>query len=102
LAVCASAVPAAEPADPFARATIIQQEVAELRGLAFKQPVPMERQTPEGLIRHMEKEAGESIPDAYEKHFDRIVRRLGLYRGPVIEDFTSLIQSVMASSVAAY
>jgi hypothetical protein len=99
---CAALVTAAEPADPFARAAVIQQEVAEIRGLPFKQTVPMEKQTPEGLIRHMEKEAGESMPDAMEKHFDKIVRRVGLYRGPVIEDFTSMIQSVMTSQVAAY
>lgn len=102
LTVCAALVAAAEPVDPFARATAIQQEVAEIRGLPFKQVVPMEKQTPEGLIKHMQKEAGESLPDASEKHFDKIVRRLGLYRGPVIEDFGSMIEAVMSSQVAAY
>jgi TraB/PrgY/gumN family len=102
LALYAATASAAEPADPFARAAAIQQEVADIRGLPFKQPVPMEKQTPEGLIRHMEREAGNSMPDASEKHFDKIVRRLGLYRGPPIEDFSNMIQSVMTSQVAAY
>ncbi len=96
------AVPAAAPVSPLELAGRIQKDVAEIRGLAFKQSVPIERQTPEGLTRHMNKEMKDAVPSALAKHFDKIVRRLGLYRGPVIEDFDSMIRTVMESQVAAY
>lgn len=102
LTVCAGRVPAAEPVDPLALAARIQQDVADLRGLPFKRPVPVEQQTPEGLGRHMDKQMADAVPDAMEEHFDRIMRRLGLYRGPVIDDFRSLMRHVVTSQVAAY
>jgi hypothetical protein len=80
----------------------IQKEVADIRGLPFKQSVVMEKQTPEILGRHMDKEMDEAVPPAMAKHFDKIVRRLGLYRGPVIEDFRSMMRAVITSQVAAY
>ena len=43
--VCPLSPQAAELADPIEIATRIQKEVADLRGLSFKQPVPMEKQT---------------------------------------------------------
>ena len=62
----------------------------------------MEKQTPEGLGHHMDTEMSEALPDAMEKHFDKIVRRLGLYRGPVIEDFRGMVRTVMTTQAAAY
>lgn len=102
LIVCVARVPAAEPVDPLAMAARIQQEVTDLRGLPFKRPVPVEQQTPEGLGRHMDKQMADALPAAMEKHFDRIVRRLGLYRGPEIGDFRSMMRHVVTSQVAAY
>jgi hypothetical protein len=99
---CAASVQAAAPADPLATAARIQQEVVEIRGLPFKQPVSMEKQTAEGLGLLMDKELAEAVPAAISEHFDKIVRRLGLYRGPEIRDYKSLMRTVITSQVAAY
>lgn len=101
---CVLQIHAGEPAppDPAAMVERIQKEVAELRGLPFKQSVPMEKQTREGLARHMDSEMAEMVPEAIEKHFDKIVRRVGLYRGPVLGDFRQLMKSVMTTQAAAY
>jgi hypothetical protein len=102
IAFCAASVPAADPADPLERATLIQKDVVDIRGLPFKKAVPMEKQTPAGLGRHMEKEMQDAVPPALAKHFDKIVRRVGLYRGPVIDDYRGMMRTVMESQVAAY
>lgn len=97
-----AAAPAASPPDPLATAARIQQEVVEIRGLPFKQPVKMEKQTAEGLGLLMDKEMAEAVPVAISDHFDKIVRRLGLYRGPEIKDYKALMRTVITSQVAAY
>lgn len=102
LATCAASAPAADADDPLQRAALIQKDVSEIRGLPFRKAVPMEKQTPEGLGRHMDKEMDEAVPAAMAKHFDKIVRRVGLYRGPVVEDYRSMMRTVMESQVAAY
>jgi hypothetical protein len=99
---CGAPVHAAEAADPFATAARIQKDVAELRGLPFKQAVPMEKQTPDVLGRLMDKEMAEAVPAAMAQHFDKIVRRLGLYRGPEIPDYKAMMRTVITSQVAAY
>jgi hypothetical protein len=101
-AAAQAAAPAAQPADPLATAARIQREVADLRGLPFKQPVTMEKQTAQGLGLLMDKEMAEAVPAAISAHFDKIVRRLGLYRGPEIKDYKSLMRTVITSQVAAY
>jgi hypothetical protein len=97
-----AAAPAAIPEDPLALAARIQKEVVDLRGLTFKQPVSMQKQTAEGLGQLMDKEMAEAVPSAVSDHFDKIVRRLGLYRGPEIKDYKSLMRTVITSQVAAY
>ena len=94
------ALPAAQPADPLEAGARILKDVAEIRGLPFRQAVPMEKQTPEGLGRLMDKEMDETLRPAMAKHFDKIVRRLGLYRGPVIEDFRGMMRTVMTTQPA--
>jgi len=95
------ALPAAAT-DPLEAGARILKDVAEIRGLPFRQAVPMEKQTPEGLGRLMDKEMDETVRPAMAKHFDKIVRRLGLYRGPVIEDFRGMMRTVITTQVAAY
>jgi hypothetical protein len=98
-------VQAAAPAlssDPLEVAARIQKEVVELRGLPFKQPVRMEKQTAEGLGKRMDKEMAEAVPVVLARHFDKIVRRLGLYRGPEIKDYRAMMRAVMTTQVAAY
>jgi hypothetical protein len=104
--VCAgasqAAAPAAASADPLEVAVRIQKEVVELRGLPFKQAVVMEKQTAAGLGILMDKEMAEAVPAVLDAHFDKIVRRLGLYRGPEIADFKGMMRTVITSQVAAY
>lgn len=104
LAVCSVATGAmsADAADPMVLARSIQKDVAELRGLPFKKAVPMEKQSPEVLGRRMDKEMAHAVRPALVRHFDKIVRRLGLYRGPEIRDFAGMMRTVVTSQIAAY
>lgn len=98
----AASATAAQPIDPLVFAARVQQEVAELRGLPFKQPVPMEKQTPDALGRRMQQEMNEVVPPQIAAHFGKIVQRLGLYRGPELGDFHGLMEMVMTTQAAAY
>ncbi len=100
--ICVAQAQAADAIDPAAVAAAIQKDVSAIRGLPFKQAVPMEKQTPEQLGRRMDKEMEHAVRPAMARHFDKIVRRLGLYAGPEIQDYRKMMRSVITSQVAAY
>ncbi|MEO6080018.1 MAG: hypothetical protein ABIQ86_09600 [Steroidobacteraceae bacterium] len=96
---------AGQQSDPLVLAARVQQEVVDIRSLPFKRAVSIEKQSTEGFGRYLDSEMAESAPGVLammDQHFDKIVRRLGLYRGPVINDFRSMMRTVMTSQVAAY
>jgi len=98
-------VPAAAPAppiDPVALAARVQQDVEAIRGLPFKHSIPLQKQSPEEFGDHLDKEMVTAVPEAVSEHFGKIVRRLGLYRGPEITDFRGMMRTVMTSQAAAY
>jgi hypothetical protein len=92
----------AAPADPQAIADTIGREVAQIRGLAFKQPVGVETQSSERFGEYVAGKIDETVPQSIRSHYGKIVQTLGLYRGPPIEDFSSMMTAVMASQVGAY
>jgi len=95
--------PAVAPTiDPVALAARVQLDVEAIRGLPFKHAIPLAKQSPEEFGEHLDKEMVEAVPEAVSDHFGKIVRRLGLYRGPEIEDFRGMMRTVMTSQAAAY
>jgi hypothetical protein len=94
---------AAEPqADLQVIADRIAGEIEQIRGLHFKQPVRVESQSIASFGEYVSRELDEEIPQSIRDNYGTIVRTLGLYRGPPIEDFASTMETVMTSQVGAY
>ena len=112
LSTCAFSTHAAEPAqpesstpaapDPVAFAAEISKEVADIRGLPFKRSVGVEIQSQEAFGKYLDKNLDEAVPEALVRHYGKIVRKLGLYRGPEIADFRTVMKGVMTSQAGAY
>jgi hypothetical protein len=89
-------------ADPQVLADEIQKEVAEIRGMPFKRPVKASQQTTAQFEAYLDKELNESSAINLDKNYGKVVRALGLYRGPEIKDARALIKMVESSQAAAY
>jgi hypothetical protein len=89
-------------ADPQVLADIIQAEIAEIRGLPFMQPVRAENQTVEAASAFLDEELAKDIPPALAEHYGKVVRKLGLYRGPDTLDLRTLMKTIVSSQFAAY
>jgi hypothetical protein len=91
------------PAQPDLQAITLklQQDVAELRGLAFRHSVPAEMQSQEDFAKYMDERMRESLPEALNANYGAIVKRLGLYRGP-LSNLKDVAKMVMGSQLAAY
>jgi hypothetical protein len=96
------AAASAAPPDPQPMADAIAKEVAQIRGLSFKQPVPAEIQSKESFGEYVTGRIDEVVPPNVRRHYGKIVRTLGLYRGPAIEDFSAMMSTVMTSQAGAY
>jgi hypothetical protein len=104
IASSASESPASAPAlAPDLNAVVLelQKDVAQLRGLPFKATVAAEMQSQEGFARYLDGQIDEAMPEAMNRHFGAIVKRLGLYRG-TLTNFRDTAKAVMSSQVAAY
>lgn len=93
---------AASVADPKALAAEIEGEVAEIRGLKFKNPIGVKNQSMEDFDSYLDKELVKHLPEARSKHYGQIIEKLGLYRGPRIQDFPGMAKKLMKSQAAAY
>jgi len=91
-------------AEPGVEAQVerIQREVAEIRGLPFKRPVKAATQSTDDFKIRIEQEIDKELRPEVAQYYGLMVRKLGLYRGPVIKDIREMMQSVLASQAAAY
>jgi hypothetical protein len=103
-AMCAHSQEAAPapPPDPQAVADGIAKDVAQIRGLPFKQPVSVETQSSEQFVEYVSRRIDEVVPEPIRRHYGLIVRTVGLYRGAPIDDFSGMMTAVMSSQVGAY
>lgn len=92
----------APPAEAQAAADKIAKEIEQIRGLTFKHPVRVESQSVESFGEYVSRELDDTVPLSIRSHYGKIVRTLGLYRGPPIEDFPALMTTVMTSQIGAY
>lgn len=80
----------------------IQKEIESIRGEKFKSAVKIKNQSLEDFGRYIDKMLEKQMPKKLVDNYGRIVKKLGLYRGPEIEDYKSLVKMVMLSQAAAY
>lgn len=90
------------PREPEALAARIIRDVVAIRGLEFKEEIAVANQTLEEFESYLDAEMDRAIPPERADAFGRVVNKLGLYRGPVIEDTAELMKFVMTSQAAAY
>ncbi len=80
----------------------ISKEISEIRGIKFKQPVEVKSQSFNDFGKYLDEAIEKQMPENRIKYYGKIVKKLGLYRGPEIKDFASMTKAVMQSQVAAY
>ena len=90
------------PTEPAALAAQIIQDVAAIRGLGFLEEIAVTNQSLEDFERYLDAEMSRAMPPERSAAFGRVINKLGLYSGPVIEDTEGLIKFVMTSQAAAY
>jgi len=88
--------------DTRRRVEAISDEISEIRGLKFKRPVKVKKQSLKEFGKYLDKVLEEQMPETRLKNYGKIVKKLGLYRGTEIKDFASMTKAVMQSQVAAY
>ncbi|MFQ5650408.1 MAG: hypothetical protein ACE5IY_10745 [bacterium] len=80
----------------------IQSGLEDIRGSKFKHPIKVATQSREAFGQYIEQALERQIPAGLLENYDKVVRKLGLYRGPEIEDFRTLARLVVQSQAAAY
>ncbi|MFQ5638759.1 MAG: hypothetical protein ACE5IR_12275 [bacterium] len=80
----------------------IHKDIEGIRGIEFKHPVKVKNQSIDNFGRYLDKMLQKEIPERLAKNYDKVVRKLGLYRGPEIADFRTIAKQVMQSQAAAY
>ncbi len=93
----------AQPADTTAhKLSALQTEIEAIRHARFKHPVKAAHQTLDAFSRYIEKELDRQFPPARRRHYGKVIRKVGLYRGPEIADFAATFKAVYLSQAAAY
>ena len=90
------------PTDPQELADSIIDDVAAIRGLEFTSAISVSNQSKAEFERYLAREMDRSLPPDRARVFGRVINKLGLYKGPVIEDTVSLITLLATSQAAAY
>ncbi|MFQ5824078.1 MAG: hypothetical protein ACE5JB_08490 [bacterium] len=80
----------------------IRKEIVEIRGLKFKRPVRVMNQSLEDFGKYLDAIIEKQMPEKRLKHYGKVVKMLGLYRGPELKDFKSMAKTIMQSQAAAY
>jgi hypothetical protein len=98
----ATAVFDALPREPQALADLLSEEVAALRGLEFLEPITVANQDLEEFGEYIDAEMDRSLPPERAAVYGRVVQKLGLHRGDLIQDPAALMRQLATSQVAAY
>jgi len=90
------------PAEPQALADKIVDDVAAIRGLEFMREIAVSNQSQAEFEQYLANEMGRSLPEERARVFGRVINKLGLYKGPIIEDSVEMITLLATSQAAAY
>jgi hypothetical protein len=90
------------PTDPQALADQIVADVVAIRGLELREAISVENQSEDDFETYLDAAIEQSLPRERAAVFGSVVTKLGLYRGPDIDDIGELMKFVMTSQAAAY
>lgn len=90
------------PSDPDALAEKVIGDIVSIRGLEFKRDIAVSTQTEAEFEQYLAEEMDRALPPRRARVYGRIVKQLGLYKGPVIEDAGALMTFLATSQAAAY
>lgn len=90
------------PREPQALADTVLQDVAAIRGLEFRGEIAVRQQSRSDFKQYVDAEIARSLPPERAAVFGRVVNKLGLYAGPVIQDAVAVYERLATSQVAAY
>jgi hypothetical protein len=90
------------PREPAALAAAISRDIEALRRLEFRESIAVSHQSVEEFGRYIDVELERGLPPDRAAAFGRVVEKLGLYRGPRIEDAAAVMRQLATSQVAAY
>jgi hypothetical protein len=90
------------PRDPDALAEKVMEDVAAIRGREFRTGIAVSDQSQEEFEAYIAKEMDRSLPPERASVYGRVVKKLGLFNGPLIEDAGALMTFLATSQAAAY
>lgn len=90
------------PRDPEALADAIIDDVVEIRGLEFQREIAVSNQTQAEFERYLRAEMNRALPPERAEVYGRVVNKLGLFSGPIIEDAAEMMILLATSQAAAY
>ena len=97
----ASSVCAQRVAQLRLRAGVIEGEIAQIRGRPFKRAINVGIQSASEFEAYLERQSAMQSSGVDWASYDRVIRKLGLYRGKATLDQSTLL-SFFKSQVAAY
>ena len=80
----------------------IERELEEIRGLKFKTTVKVKNQSLADFSKYLDRNIDKRFQRGLLDDYGKVIRKLGLYRGPEIVDFRKLAKLVLESQAAAY
>jgi hypothetical protein len=80
----------------------IRKELVEIRGLKFKRPVRIRAQSLDDFSKYLDAMIEHQMPEERLRYYGKVVKMLGLYRGPKLKDFKTLVKMLMQTQAAAY
>lgn len=90
------------PREPQALADAIVEDLVAIRGLEFQRAIGVSNQSQDEFERYIASEMERTLPVDRANVFGRVVNKLGLYRGPLIEDMAGMVTLLATSQAAAY
>ena len=84
------------------RARQIEEQISQIRELTFKRSVEVDLQSASDFQVYAERQIDQQYSAMDWKYYDRVVRKLGLYRGEIILDRSLVLEFLQASAVAYY
>ena len=92
----------ADDAGRDARVASIRRDLEKLRGVKFRDEVAVEQQSIDAFRSYVDRSIVEQVPEERLASFGKIVEKLGLYRGPRLENYRETVTELMATQAIAY
>ena len=84
------------------RARQIEEQISQIRELTFKRSVEVDLQSASDFQVYAERQIDQQYSAMDWEYYDRVVRKLGLYRGEIIVDRSLVLEFLQVSALAYY